>query len=241
MSEPNVFRFKQFDILQQNGAMKVNTDGILLGAWTGLAEKHTALDVGTGTGVIAIMMAQRKLDLMVTALEIDEAAYRDAKTNMKNSAFSHRLEALNISLQEFTSTNQGLFDLIISNPPFFSGGTLSLNENKANVRHTIKLSHQDLLHAVKKLLHPSGHFDVILPYIEGLRFIEMSAKYDLYPHHITEVKSKEHKNIERLLLRFGLHEVEVIQNDALIIYASDAANSYTPAYVALTKAFYLFL
>ncbi|MBK9737866.1 MAG: methyltransferase [Saprospiraceae bacterium] len=206
MSESNVFKFKQFDILQDNAAMKVNTDGVLLGAWTDLTAKHTALDIGTGTGVIAIMLAQRKLDMMVTALEIDEAAYLDAKNNMENCAFNSRLKVLNISLQDFAMVHHERFDLIISNPPFFSGGTFSLNENKANVRHTIKLSHSDLLFAVKKLLHPEGHFDVILPYIEGLRFIEMSAKYDLYPHLITQVRSKEHKNIERLMLRLGLNK-----------------------------------
>ncbi|MBK8669193.1 MAG: methyltransferase [Saprospiraceae bacterium] len=176
----NSFRFKKFVIQQDDCTMKVNTDGVLLGAWSDISTKKNVLDIGTGTGVIAIMVAQKNEEIIAHGLEIDEIAYKQARLNMEQSPFSQRLEAIYDSLQNYCEITTHKYDLIISNPPFFSGGTFSLNENKKNVRHTIKLSHTDLLRSVKKLLTPDGHFDLILPYIEGLRFIEMAELYDFF-------------------------------------------------------------
>jgi len=131
-----------------------------------------------------------------------------------------------------------MFDLVISNPPFFSGGTFSSNENKANVRHTIKLSHIDLLQSVKKVLLPEGHFDLVLPYLEGLRFVEMAGKYDLYLHHLTEVRSRPDRNIERLLIRLGSVKLKEPAMDTLVVYHDDSKN-YSPQFIELTKEFYL--
>ncbi len=221
--------------------MKVNTDGVLLGAWSDISTKKNVLDIGTGTGVIAIMVAQKNEEIIAHGLEIDEIAYKQARLNMEQSPFSQRLEAIYDSLQNFCEITTHKYDLIISNPPFYSGGTFSLNENKKNVRHTIKLSHTDLLRSVKKLLTPDGHFDLILPYIEGLRFIEMAELYDFSPVKITEVYAKAQKPIERLLIRLGNKHNLSTQRDTLIIHNSDLSNDYTEEFKSLTQSFYLFM
>lgn len=237
----DIFKFKQFDIHQDRCAMKINTDGVLLGAWSDIQGKTNALDIGTGTGIIAIMLAQRSSTLASYAIEVDESAFHQACENMQRSAFSSRLFCVHQSVQEFAKTGSQKFDLIVSNPPFFSGGTFSSNENKANVRHTIKLSHTDLLMAVKSLLTDDGHFDVILPYLEGLRFIEMAAMYDFGLVKMTEVRPRIDKNIERLLIRFGMKYNGEKTVSQLIMHKSWDANDYTDEVVALTKDFYLFM
>ncbi|MBK8627046.1 MAG: methyltransferase [Saprospiraceae bacterium] len=237
----DIFRFKQFAIKQGRCAMKVNTDGILLGAWTNLSDKNTALDIGTGTGIIAMMMAQRNTQMIIHALEIDADAFLQASENMVNSPYSEKLLCIHQPVQEYAKMADIKYDLIVSNPPFFSGGTFSLNENKASVRHTIKLSHFDLLSSVKLLLKDDGHFDVVLPYIEGLRFVEMAAQYDFGAVSITEVRPKKEKNIERLLIRLApKHNGKCVTNE-LIVQETDEANEYTEDMKALTKDFYLFM
>jgi tRNA1Val (adenine37-N6)-methyltransferase len=239
MSE--VFKFKKFEIHQDLCSMKVNTDGILLGAWSDIEAKHQGLDIGTGTGLIALMLAQRSDDLRVTGIEIDQNSFRQAAENSKGSIFSSRLHIIHDSIQQYTQTANVKYDLIVSNPPFFTGGTFSANENKANVRHTIKLSHADLLVSVQKLIAPNGHFDLILPYMEGLRFIELAAKYDFYPTHVTEVRSKVDKPVERLLIRLGYKVQEPVMQDQLVIHQSNEANDYSVDFIKLTKEFYLFM
>ncbi len=241
MEISDVFRFKQFEIYQDKCTMKVNTDGVLLGAWSHLKDRKRALDIGSGTGIIALMLAQRSQSLMVTGVEIDEDAYLQSRSNMRQSIFAERLFAVYSSLQDYAAITEDRFDLIISNPPFFSGGTFSSNENKANVRHTIKLSHADLLLSVKKLMSANGYFDLILPYIEGLRFIEMAGKYDLSLNKMTEVQSRENKSIERLLLRFKHGESSDFDKDELIIYQGEGVKDYSDEFKAFTKEFYLFL
>jgi tRNA1Val (adenine37-N6)-methyltransferase len=239
MSE--VFRFKQFVVQQDLCSMKVNTDGILLGAWSSVESKVNALDIGTGTGLIALILAQRSLSLNVDAVEIDQSSSQQAAENAKNSIFNDRVRIIHDSIQHFSQQNATPYDLIISNPPFFSGGTFSINENKANVRHTIKLSHADLLFSIQKLMAKDGHFDMILPYIEGLRFIELAAKYDFYPVHITEVLPKKGRPIERLLLRFANKFQSNVKKNMIVIRNSDDPKDYTDAFTELTKAFYLFM
>jgi tRNA1Val (adenine37-N6)-methyltransferase len=241
MEISDVFRFKQFDIYQDKCTMKVNTDGVLLGAWSDINDRKRALDIGTGTGIIAMMLSQRNPSISVTAVEIDEEAYLQASFNMKQSVFADRLFAVNAALQDFVKNTTSQFDLIISNPPFFTGGTFSSNENKANVRHTIKLSHTDLLMSVKKMMTTDGYFDLILPYIEGLRFVEMADKYDMSLAKMTEVRSRENKGIERLLLRFKHGESPEFVKDELIIYQGTGVKDYSEEFKGMTREFYLFL
>lgn len=217
--------------------MKVNTDGVLLGAWADVQHASRMLDIGTGTGVIAIMLGQRSEQAHITAVEIDSDACEQAIENIASTPWASRIEVVNIPIQDFAKTTREQFDLIVSNPPFFTGGTFSSNQQKASVRHTVKLPHSDLLSSVRSLLSPDGRFCVILPLIEGLRFVEVAATYHLHCTKMTEVLPRANKPVERLLLQFETKNHPREQGQ-VVIYEPES-EQYTPPYVALTKDFYL--
>ena len=241
------FVFKQFKIHQDRCAMKVGTDGVLLGAWTDVKETLSILDIGTGTGVIAIMLAQKTAQkeasnsmgevCHIDAVEIDDSAVEQAQENMAESPFSDRLTVFHDSIQHFAKTHPHKYELVVSNPPFFTGGTLSSTGDKTNVRHTVKMPHGELLHATRALLHKNGRFCVILPLIEGLRFIEIAGTYGFYLTRRSDVRPKEDKGIERLLLQFELTN-RTYSQDELIIQNSPDERDYTEGYKELTKDFY---
>jgi tRNA1Val (adenine37-N6)-methyltransferase len=234
------FTFKHFHIEQDQCTMKVGTDGVLLGAWADVTNTKLLLDIGTGTGLIAIMLAQRTMNtegVKVHAVEIDPFAAFQARENMENCKFSERLGSVNDSVQSFARSVSLEYDLIVSNPPFFTGGTFSSNQDKTNVRHTVKLPHGDLLQATRTLLAKTGKFCVILPLIEGLRFIDIARTYGFYCTKKTEVYTLADKAVERLLLQFELTEKETTV-DSLIMLNSQKRNDYTDAYKELTRDFY---
>ncbi len=231
------FHFKQFSLAQNRCVMKVGTDGVLLGAWTDVSAASTILDIGTGTGLIAIMLAQRTENAMIDAVEIDENACSQASQNMLASPWSDRLLAINEPIQEFAKNTDKKYDLIVSNPPFFSGGTFSSNLDRNEVRHTIKLPNGDLLSAVRSLLAENGKFCVILPTLEGLRFQERAQNYRLFCTKMTEVKPKQDKSVERILLQFE-KKPQTLESSNLIIQF-DKRNHFTDEYIALTGDFYL--
>jgi len=233
----NIFRFKQFEIEQDGCAMKIGTDGVLLGAWADTTEANDILDVGTGTGVIAIMLAQRVPNAKVDAVEIDDTACQTAIQNMNNSPFAERLNCSKDSIQDYAKVTRKEYDLIVCNPPFFTGGTLSNQDNRNNVRHTVKLPTGDLLSSVRRLLKKNGKFCVILPLIEGLRFKEQAHNYNLHCSKVTEVKPKHDKSVERLLLQFEKNETEEVVDQLVIQF--EKRNDYTEDYINLTKDFYL--
>lgn len=233
----NIFRFKQFEVEQEGCAMKIGTDGVLLGAWADCENAKDILDIGTGTGLIAIMMAQRVSDAIIDAVEIDDSACQTAQQNMSNSPFASRLNCIKDSIQDFAKVSHKEYDLIICNPPFFTGGTLSDQENRNNVRHTVKLPNGELLSSVRRLLKKEGKFCAILPLIEGLRFKEQAHNYNLHCSKVTEVKPKHDKSVERLLLQFEKTEKEEISNQLVIQF--EKRNDYTEEYIELTKEFYL--
>lgn len=235
VAEP--FQFKQFSIAQDKCSMKVGTDGVLLGAWANVEGAKRILDIGAGTGLIAIMLGQRNTEAQIHAVEIDDLAFVQAQENMENAPWANRLSVFHQSIQDFSSTPAQSYDLIVSNPPFFSGGTFSFNQDRNSVRHTIKLPHGDMLRAVQKLLAKTGKFCVILPFVEGLRFQELAASYHFYCTRVTEVLPKANKPVERLLMQFEL-ESSTPQRDQLIIQ-HEGPNEWTEAYQNLTRAFYL--
>lgn len=233
-----IFRFKRFTINQHLCPMKVGTDGVLLGAWVGVGGAKSILDIGTGSGVIAIMLAQRASEATVHGVEIDEASYTQAALNMGASPYADRLKAIHCSIQDYAADEKApSYDLIVSNPPFFTGGTFSNNENRNNIRHTVKLPNGDLLHAVRKLLTEEGRFCVILPLIEGLRFKEMASRYHLYCSKMTEVIPRKGKPVERLLIQLERNK-KPEQCGGICMYESGTSN-YTAEYKALTRDFYL--
>ncbi len=232
----NAFSFKKFTIKQEICTMKVNTDGVILGAWAKVGNTKKILDIGTGTGVIALMIAQRNEAGQIIGIDIDDNSCKEAADNVANSIFKDNVTIIHTSIQDYATTSLNKYDLIISNPPFFTGGTFSANENKANVRHTIKLPHGDLLNAVTNLLTPVGNFALILPYIEGLRFIELAERSNLHLTECTEVRHKSDKPIERLLINLSKEKKKTIKSELLI--KQEDGITYSPEFVTLTKEFY---
>ncbi len=233
-----IFRFKKFEVRQEQSAMKVNTDSILLSSWVHVSGVSKVLDIGTGTGLIALMIAQRNADAILHGVEIDEAAYLEAKNNFAQAKWSTRLEAFHAPIQDFEN-ELAPYDLVISNPPFFTGGTLSENQNRRSVRHTIKLPNNELLRTVRRLMAKNGRFAVVLPYIEGLRFIEMAKTYGFCLHRQTEVYPRKKKNVERLLIELGLYQCDVPELSKITIYQGESSSEYTSEYKKLTEDFYL--
>ena len=233
----SMFKFKQFAIHQDQCPMKVGTDGVLLGAWVDVSNTENILDIGTGTGLIAIMLAQRTEAGQIDAVEIDNHACNQAKMNMEASPWSDRLNSIESSIQDFAKLSQKEYDLIVSNPPFFTGGTLSDQNDRNNVRHTVKLPNGDLLSSARRLLKKEGRFCVVLPLIEGLRFKELAQNYNFYCTKMTRVKPKHDKSVERLLLQFEQTQKPLEENELVIQH--EKRNDYTEDYIDLTKDFYL--
>lgn len=237
---PNqVFKFKEFEVIQDGSTMKIGTDGVLLGAWASIEDAKEIIDIGTGNGVIALMLAQRAQDAEVHAVEIDEMSYLQAEENFSKSKWSDRMRSFHMSIQDFAAATEQKYDLIVSNPPFFTGGTLSGNSDKVSVRHTIKLPHGDLLISVRQLLRKSGKFCVILPYLEGLRFKEMAQTSGLFCNKATGVKPNALRSVERLLLEFSYVPGQYVYNELSL--AKPDSLEWTNEYKNLTNAFYLAL
>ena len=232
------FLFKQFRIFHDECAMKVGTDGVLIGAWAEVNDSKTILDIGTGTGLIAIMMAQKNAVAKIDAIDIDKAAYQQALKNVDLCQWKDRISVYHESVQDFMDKKTGFqYDKIICNPPFFNAGTASNISNRQIARHTNTLSFDDLIDTVGKLLSDNGKFSLILPRLEGAEFQEIAKTKGLYLTRLTEVQSKKEKPVERLLMEFQRKAQEVVTSQLVIQY--EARNDWTPDYIALTKAFYL--
>jgi tRNA1Val (adenine37-N6)-methyltransferase len=165
MGRNNYFRFKQFTIIQEKSAMKVGTDGVLLGAWTNVPRSGHILDIGTGTGVIALMLAQRSADAHVTGIEYEPEAAQESSENARNSPWSNRISMLHISFQEYYKSCTGKFDLIVSNPPFFINSRKPKTGNLSIAKHNHLLPYDDLAQGIAHLLAANGMFSVVLPAI----------------------------------------------------------------------------
>ncbi len=234
----SVFQFKQFSVNQDQTAMKIGTDGVLLGAWTPIENNpKSVLDIGTGTGIIALMLAQRSEAEQIDALEIDESAYEQAVENFENSPWGDRLFCFHAGLDEFVDDPEDEYDLIVSNPPFFSEDYRSENEQRDLARFQEAMPFEELVEAADLLLSENGIFSVIIPFNEEDRFIELCAEVELFPIKVTRVKGASNTKIIRSLLAFKRYELAVLTADELVIEIS--RHEYTPEYISLTKDFYL--
>jgi tRNA1Val (adenine37-N6)-methyltransferase len=232
------FLFKQFSIEQDRTAMKVGTDGVLLGAWTPIENNpFSVLDIGTGTGIIALMLAQRIHAEQIDALEIDEDAYEQATDNFENSPWNDRLFCFHAGLDEFVEEPEDEYDLIVSNPPFYSEDYKSSNDQRDLARFQDAMPFEDLIEAAALLLSENGIFSVIIPFKEESTFLALANEYELYPLKITRVKGTPITEIKRSLLAFSRNEITKFPVDELII--ETARHIYTPEYIELTKDFYL--
>jgi tRNA1Val (adenine37-N6)-methyltransferase len=229
------FRFKQFTIRQQQSTHKVGTDGVLLGAWADVSHVTRILDIGTGTGLIALMLAQRTpTTVFIDAAEIEKADADQATENVQQSPWPSKIKIHHTSIQDFHPGHH--YDLIVSNPPFFINSWLPPEKKRAQARHADQLSFDDLLHAVKRLLNPEGKFAVILPFDEAQRFIERAHFGHLYCIRQLAFRSRSQKPIERLLLEFG-GTIQPVLREELILHAE--GDAWSEAYCQLTRGFYL--
>lgn len=227
------FRFKQFAVEQDDVAMKVGTDGVLLGAWAGCEGARRILDIGTGTGVIALQMAQRNATAQISAVEIDETASRRARANFDMSPWAERLQVVQVAVQQFEPTEQ--FDLIISNPPYFVDSLLPPDERRSTARHTHDLTFEELDRAVCRLLHEDGRFAIILPEVEFGRFLMLTQ---LHLVRRCNVHSVEGGAIKRVMGEFAKQSTaETIYENIAIEVAK--RGEFSEEYRALTKDFYL--
>ena len=234
----SLFQFKQFVVNQDQCAMKIGTDGVLLGAWAPIDTRpNSILDIGTGTGIIALMLAQRSNAQQIDALEIDENAYEQAVDNFESSPWSDRLFCFHAGLDEFEEEPEDEYDLIVSNPPFYVEDYRSDNAQRDLARFQESMPFEDLIEAADLLLSENGIFSVIIPFKEEASFIALAEKYELYPIKITRVKGTPTTEIKRSLLAFKRFELPVLLANELII--ETARHQYTPEYMELTKDFYL--
>lgn len=232
------FQFKQFSLEQDRCAMKIGTDGVLLGAWTPIENNpFSILDIGAGTGIIALMLAQRSNAEQIDALEIDEEAYEQSVDNFENSPWSDRLFCFHAGLDEFVEEPEDEYDLIVSNPPFYTDDYKSDNEQRDLARFADAMPFEDLIEAADLLLSENGIFAVIIPYKEEQNFLALAKDYELYPLKITRVKGTPTTEIKRSLLAFSRNENVNFPIDELIIETS--RHQYTSEYIELTKDFYL--
>lgn len=236
----DTFICKEFNVVQSKSTMKVNTDAILLGAWVNVTGSRKILDIGTGTGIIALMLAQRSdAEAKIDAVEIDHASAYEAEENFNSCPWNEKLKVFHHSVQDFSQNNIGQYDLVVSNPPFYTGGTFSDNENRNNVRHTVKLSPGDLLIAAGRLLSAKGRMAVILPFLEGERFIERAERMGFSQSRILEVQSKENLPIERLLIELVKeYKSKNVVREGLVLLKEGKDRIYTNDYKKLTSDFY---
>ncbi|MEO7977371.1 methyltransferase [Flavobacterium sp.] len=233
-----MFQFKQFSVQQDKTAMKVGTDGVLLGAWAPIDHNpYSVLDIGAGTGVIALMLAQRTHAEQIDALEIDEEAYEQAVENFESSPWTDRLFCFHAGLDEFIDEPEDEYDLIVSNPPFYSEDYKTENQQRDLARFQDSMPFEELIEAADLLLSENGIFAVILPFKEEENFITLAKESELYPIKITRVKGTSKSEIKRSLLAFSRNQVRKIEIDELTIEIY--RHVYTPEYIELTKDFYL--
>lgn len=231
------FKFKEFTVQQDRCAMKIGTDAVLLGAWTSIVnEPNSILDIGAGTGVLALMMAQRSFSETIDALEIDDDAYEQCVENFEHSPWGDRLFCYHASLEEFVDEIEDTYDLIISNPPFYNDTYKSDDEKRDLARFTEAMPFRHLIESVSKLLSKEGCFSVVIPFVEEKDFIVLASKKHLFPNRILRVKGSPSSDIKRSLIEFSFKEQEADISELTI---ENARHDYTEAYINLTKDFYL--
>jgi tRNA1Val (adenine37-N6)-methyltransferase len=232
-----MFHFKQFSVNQDQCAMKIGTDGVLLGAWCPIDNSpYSILDIGTGTGIIALMLAQRSSAQQIDALEIDEQAYEQATDNFENSPWNDRLFCFHAGLDEFIEEPEEEYDLIVSNPPFYKNEYKTSNEQRDLARFQDALPFEDLIEAADLLLSENGILAIIIPYTEENRFNTLANDFELFSFKISHVQGTPTAEVKRSLMAFSRKKSECIIDNLVI---ETQRHCYTEAYTTLTKDFYL--
>ena len=227
------FRFKQFEIHQDQCAHKVGTDGVLLAAWSNTQGKINALDIGCGTGLITLMLAQKNKDINLTAIEVDQASALQAKFNFDQSPWSDRTRLIHSDFRFFRPNSK--YDFIISNPPFFNAGAVA--ESTRNLaRHSQALPMQLLLERTEAILTENGQFNTIYPTEEAHLLSDLASEERLFLKEICHIKPKANKKVERLLMAFTRIPQQTIESK--IVIQNEERHDYTADYIQLTRGFY---
>lgn len=234
MSKPP-FRFKQFQVHHDKCAMKVGTDAVLLGALAGNKDEYSdILEIGLGSGVVSLMLAQRFENAKIEGVEIDQDAFDQASQNAMDSPWAQRLNFKLSDFRMYYKSENRKFDLIVSNPPYFSDHLKSSNAKKNTALHTDSLPFHDLLEGVDKLLSSEGEFWLILPKYEADIFRGIAIKKDFFNHKLIEIKDNKDKNVLRNILSFSKYKKEILCNQVLI---KDLRGDYTNEYKNILRDF----
>lgn len=234
MNKP--FSFKQFEVHQDRCAMKIGTDGVLLGCWAPVDNVYSVLDIGAGTGVVSLIIAQRSTAETIDAVEIDEDAYEQTVENFEKSPWGDRLFCYHASFQEFFTEIDDKYDLIISNPPFYTENYKTDNKKRDLARFEDALPFEHLLYGSSKLLSDTGRLVIILPYKAEEEIITVAEQFHLYPQKITRVKGSSDADTKRSLIVLSFGRKEIIYDELVI---EITRHQYTDEYIKLTKDFYL--
>ncbi|WP_100611054.1 tRNA1(Val) (adenine(37)-N6)-methyltransferase [Confluentibacter lentus] len=233
----NPFKFKQFTVQQDKCAMKIGTDAVLLGAWTYIENNpFSILDIGAGTGILSLMLAQRSSAETIDAIEIDDNAYEQCVNNFEESPWGDRLFCYHASLEEFIEDMEEQYDLIICNPPFYSEDYKTEKSSRDLARFQDAMPFEHLIESVSKLLSEEGVFSVIIPFKEEDTFIALASKYNLFPNRILHVKGNPSSEIKRSLMAFSFSENNTKISELII---ETERHQYTEDHIKLTKDFYL--
>jgi tRNA1Val (adenine37-N6)-methyltransferase len=231
------FQFKQFTIWHDRCAMKVGTDSVLLGAWTNFSDAANILDIGTGSGILALMAAQKVPNAHIDAIEIEAGAVEQAKENFARSPWEDRMTIYHQSIQDFVNTTTKRYDIIISNPPYFSKALKSPDKQRTTARHNDNLGLRTLLEISSNLLESTGSLNLILPIAEGRQSMYEAARLGLTCCHQTEVKPNENSLPKRCLLSFSQTSTTCLKDELCV--ETNTRHNYSIEYKQLTKDFYL--
>jgi tRNA1Val (adenine37-N6)-methyltransferase len=232
------FKFKSFVVEQKDCAMKVTTDSCLFGAWVAdqISDQQYILDIGGGTGLLSLMLAQKNSNFEITSVEIEDNCFQQLKENILQSNFAHQISPVNANILDFKSSVK--FNSIISNPPFYENQLRSDQTAVNQARHEESLSLKNLFNSVDTLLNTDGVFYVLLPYYRMDEAVQIANQFGLYPALITQVKQTPSHQPFRVMFRFVKTNQECIQNEITI---TNSDTNYTAAFVALVKDYYLYL
>ncbi len=230
------FFFKKFALFHHRSTMKIGTDAILLARWVEVSPDDEVLDIGTGCGLIPLMLAQKGIK-SADAVEIDNDSYEEAAQNFSNSAWKSQLFAVNDDVKHYSEVCTKKYDLIVSNPPFFFGDNIPEKAKKGLARHTNTLSYNDLLVSVKKLLKPDGRFSLVLPARESKTFLKDAENQGFYLKKEMKIVPIEGKEPNRINMQLVVNQVDKTESEVFVLRNQD--HSFTKDYKEFLKDYYL--